>query len=96
MEGGLVVGYMQINSLGGGAGLRDARACVGPSTLLCAQRRPSFRISSSILSMPICASLCLSHSITRFSLLLLLSHSRSESEFGLARSVSAPHASITS
>ena len=98
MEGGLVVGYMQINSLGGRGGTAGRTGMCGAVDItVCAQRRPSFRISSSILSMPICASLCLSHSITRFSLLLLLlSHSRSESEFGLARSVSAPHASITS
>merc|ERR1712027_286568 len=72
MEGGLVVGYMQINSLGGRGGTAGRTGMCGAVDLtVCAQRRPSFRISSSILSMPICASLCLSHSITRFSLLLL-------------------------
>merc|ERR1711994_964559 len=88
---GLVVGYMQINSLGAGW---DCGSGTGGAVYITVRATTaSFRISSSILSMPICASL--SHSLTRFSL-LLHSHCRSESDFGLARSVFAPHASITS
>ena len=95
MEGGLVVGYMQINSLGAGrAGLRDGHGW-GRQHYCARNDGPLFASHPQFYRCPfVLLSVSLSHSITRFS--LLLSHSRSESEFGLARSVSAPHASITS
>jgi len=92
MEGGLVVSYMQMNSLGAG---RDCGTGMGGAVNITV--RATTALFSHLINNSIDAHLCfsLSHSFTRISL-LLLSHSRSESEFGLARSVSAPHASITS